>query len=273
MMVQPSDNNEEDEDNKHRPGEYPFRPRQRKFIDPITSYGAISFAVINHGDELEILFLLYQRRDTFEYVDFLRGIWSDEGFLSNYFCNMTEEERQRLKNYTHDELWRDLIVDWESKLFRDGYNRAKRKYELVKDKIHYYIKSTKSCVREQPWGFCKGKRNNIREDPVACALRELGEETRFDVSNVKVWDTKPFFENYRGSNGKVYNTFYYLVEFPQVLEVKRMETPQCIRKDTVSDEVADLKWLRYDEACKKLTPKRQNILKQAHKMIMDAYTT
>jgi hypothetical protein len=102
---------------------YKKRNSFSSFNDPITSYGIILFSRNENG----ILFLLYQRRDNFEYMDFLRGLWQSESQLPSLFELMSYDERDRLRNYTFDELWNDLWVKHDSKIYREGYSMAKNK--------------------------------------------------------------------------------------------------------------------------------------------------
>jgi len=234
---------------------------------PITSYGIILFYI----DPLKQtpVFLIYQRRDTYEYMDFLRGIWGNEKKLKDLFVAFSSLEKQRIREYTFDELWDDLWITNENKIHRDGYEKAKRKYESVKHKIPSLLDSCiESTDKEPPWGFPKGKKNDYsKESDKDCALREFKEETNLDISKIKFWNDEVFVEIYKGNNGKAYRTFYYLAESSTVLEVKRVPTPNCIRKDTVSDEAENAIWVTAEEASFKLTARRQTILKKASKLI------
>ena len=216
-------------------------------------------------------FLLYQRRDSYEYIDFVRGIWASEQFLPKMFSLMTKEERQRLLSYDFDMLWDDLWVIHNCKIYRDGYERGKRKYESIKSKIPAIIESTSSSIDEPPWGFPKGKKNSLNESNIECALREFHEETHLPIETVKLLDCKPFVETYSGSNNKNYCTYYYLAECPTILPVEKIDTPQCIRKSAVSEEAADVRWLKYEEARLKLNPKRQQILKKVMEILTRKY--
>ena len=263
------------------------RERNDRSYEPIISYGTIVFHLDSNAylDETPKkhetpMFLIYQRRDTFEYMDFLRGAWSDERQLPLLFSGMCIGERERVRQYPHDALWDDLIIDHDCKLYKDGYPKAKRKFETIKDKIPHLLDTTMSYVVEPPWGFPKGKKSNPLEDPIDCALRETSEETRIklflngepdesqsDGVFARIWNIKPFFESFKGSNGKIYNTYYYLVELAEMKVSEKIPTPHCIRKETLSDEARDLRWVTYEEACSLLNPRRQNILKRASHII------
>ena len=93
---------------------------------PIISYGIILFT-----DKNDPKFLLAQRRDTIEYVDFIKG---NRYYipLEDYAINMTEEERERILNYEFDDLWNDLWINKESKYYKQDYEESKKDFELIK---------------------------------------------------------------------------------------------------------------------------------------------
>lgn len=234
---------------------------------PITSYGIIVF--YNDPVLQAPKFLIYQRRDTYEYMDFLRGIWGNEKKLKDLFAAFSPLERKRIREYTFDELWDDLWITKENKIHRDGYDKAKKKFEAIKSKIPGLLDSAvESNDKEPPWGFPKGKKNDYsKETDKECALREFEEETGLDTSKFKFWEKEVFVEIYKGNNGKAYRTFYYLAETKKPLDIKRIPTPNCIRQDTVSDEAEDAMWVTLEEASFKLAARRQTILKKIVKKI------
>jgi len=234
-----------------------YRKKRRSDFEPITSYGLIAYAW-RRG---QLYFLLYQRRDNFEYMDFLRGVWSTQEVLPSLFSAMSQDERDRIRNFTFQELWEDLWVEHESRIFLDGLQKAKRKYEMVRNHIPYLLNTTASHIREPPWGFPKGKKNSVRESSISCALREFREETQLSVEDTQInRDISPYIETFRGSNGKVYSTHYYVVEFPEMIVPPRIPTPHCIRDETVSEEASDVQWFSYEEACSLLNDVRREFL-------------
>lgn len=226
--------------------------------EPITSYGLILF----YHAKNELLFLLYQRRDNFEYMDFIRGIWGSQSQLPSMFSAMSAEERNRIRNYTFEELWDDLWVEHNCRVYRDGFNRARKKYSEIKERIPILIDETISNVRGTPWGFPKGKKN-YRETPYECALREFSEETRLSTTDIYRVREHPFVENFKGSNGKPYATHYFLVQIDDHVAPEKYKTPHCIRESTVSEEASNVEWFTYDEAMNVLSVQRQGILDEA----------
>jgi hypothetical protein len=246
---------------------------KKKQHSPITSYGVILFTMVN----LVPHFLLYQRRDSYEYMDFMRGMWSNdrnEAQLKSLFSLMTKEERIRLVNFDFDMLWKDLWTDHTCHIFTAGCERARKKFESIKSQIPRLILETEGNYSEPPWAFTKGKRNEDKmESNLDCALRELVEETKIVASKdeLKVWEVPPFTEHYKGSNDKTYATQYFLVECANMFPIQKIQTPQCIRKETLSEEAMDARWVVSEEACTMINARRSTMLSRVTQLIFKRY--
>lgn len=79
--------------------------------NPITSYGVIVFRISPVNQERE--YLMIRRKDTLGYIDFMRGKYSvsNQTYILNMIHQMTTQEKNKLKCFTFDELWRDLWKD------------------------------------------------------------------------------------------------------------------------------------------------------------------
>lgn len=79
--------------------------------NPITSYGVIVFRTSPVTQERE--YLMIRRKDTLGYIDFMRGKYSvsNQTYILNMIHQMTVQEKNKLKCFTFDELWRDLWKD------------------------------------------------------------------------------------------------------------------------------------------------------------------
>jgi 8-oxo-dGTP pyrophosphatase MutT (NUDIX family) len=219
-----------------------------------TSYGVIVFYI---DDKQQIWYLLCQRRDTIEYADFLRGRYTNS-LLEIYFTLMTTEERDRLKNYDFDELWNDLWINHENQFFREVKSRAKLKYQTNLDLMKKYLETTTSFKKEPSWGIPKGKKN-FKETEIQCAFREFIEETKLQIEYNNLLNLAPSTEIFKGSNGKIYRTVYYIARVDEKLPINKIKT-NGIRKETVSDEVSNLKWCSLNEALLLLPTWTQKIL-------------
>lgn len=242
---------------------------------PITSYGLILFYLDRSDPVLPVpKFLIYQRRDNYEYIDILRGNWNNEKRLKELFAALSPDEKKRIREYTFEELWDDLWVSRENAIHRDGFEKAKKRYEMIKDKIGEYLEEAgpEFANVEPPWGFPKGKKNDSdKESEKECALREFGEETGLPIDEIVIWETNHYAEFYKGNNGKPYCTYYYIAETNNPFPVKRVLTPGCIRPDAVSDEAEDAMWVTFDEACLKLGARKQILLKKVLHLITNSY--
>lgn len=213
----------------------------------IVSYGIVLCSVSGNI----VKYLLCQRRDTYGYMDFLRGVWTTNSSLFRLFEGMTEDERYRIRWFTFDELWDDLWVDHTSSIYNTK-GKARKKYDVIKQHIPFILQNTRSKCNESPWCFPKGKKN-YNETHLRCAIREFSEETRIK-NKFKILANKTFCELYK-DNGKYYETQYFLgisniLNLPSKVKINR------IRKETLTDECSDVKWFTFEEAISKLVHKR-----------------
>lgn len=254
---------------------------------PIVSYGIILYHwVVGTDPPVDSLdfpkrartienlrFLVYQRRDTYEYIDLLRGIWSSDKKLREMCMLLSAEEKQRLREYDFRALWDDLWTAHGSNIHLEGYDRAQRKYESIREKVLEYISITppsylSTPVVGPPWGFPKGKRNE-REREVDCALREFREETRLSIDTVRILEGVPLLEEqYTARNQKSYHIYYFLAESTEQMPVRKYNTEGCIRPQAVSEEAADARWVTYQEACTLLDGRKSTILSNAIELIL-----
>lgn len=231
--------------------------------NPITSYGILLFYI---DADNKIWYLLAQRRDTIEYADFLRGRYSYPN-LSTYFGLMTQDERKRLKNHTFDELWEDLWINHDNRFYRDIRPKARAKYETHKQLMLNMLDNTESIITEPGWGFPKGKKN-FNETEIRCSIREFEEETRMSLDYLNLINLPPSIEVFKGSNGKMYSTVYYIAQVDHKIPIHKIATTG-LRTETVSEEISNLRWCMLDDAVKLIPPWRQKLLNEAEAKIRD----
>jgi 8-oxo-dGTP pyrophosphatase MutT (NUDIX family) len=231
-------------------------------MDPIQSYGIILFYNHRNGPK----FLLAQRRDTIEYVEFLRGGCTTDN-LETYISLMSQEERDRLQQYSFSELWDDLWVNHNSRFFWEAQNKAKTKHAAIWPKAQQLIQKTTSSIKEPSWGFPKGKPHTYETD-LECAFREFKEETRINIGYTELLNIPPVKELFLGSNGKPYSTLYYFAKVDYQLPISKFSI-NGIRKETVSEEISNLQWCTFEEALSRLNPIRQELLHTAVKRIAE----
>jgi ADP-ribose pyrophosphatase YjhB (NUDIX family) len=207
---------------------------------PITSYGILLFFI---DDANKVWYLLAQRRDTIEYADFIRGRYTYLN-LETYFSLMTKDERKRLTDYSFNELWDDLWINHDNRYYRDIKPRAKTKFESSTKLITNFLNNTTSNVDEPGWGFPKGKKN-ANETQIECAFREFNEETKISIDYLNLQSIPPVIEVFKGSNGKMYSTVYYIAKVNQMLPIKKIKI-NGLRTETISEEIANLRWCTLD---------------------------
>lgn len=227
--------------------------------DPVASYGIVLFYVDKNNI---IWYLLAQRRDTIEYVNYLRGIYSPY-HLNTYFKLMTPSERYRLEHFPFDKLWDDLWINHDNRYYRDGKEKARIKYEAATSVMKKTLQETESYRTEPGWCFPKGRKNPWETD-VECAFREFKEETKLNISYRNLINITPLKEVFRGSNGKMYATIYYVAQSEQKLPIHKIPVPDGLRSETISEEIANLQWMTMVDALKVLPPWRQNLLLEAN---------
>lgn len=238
----------------------------------IASFGIILFCVgKNYDQNVTPKYLLMQKRDTYEYMDIIRGNWYTEKRLKELIDGISKDEKKRLSTYSFKDLWDDLWITHGNGIHKDGFEKAKYKFHsLSKDQINLLISSSSDEDSEPPWGFPKGRKNN-GECEKDCALREFEEETKIRAKNIRVChNVNPIAEFYKGKDGKNYCTYYFLAEAINIEPIKNMNTGG-IRKSTISEEAGDMKWMTYEEAAQVLSTKRRNILKNIDFTIKTKY--
>ena len=232
-----------------------------------TSYGLIVYTVY----KAQVWFLLTRRRDTFSYECILRGLYTPE-LLLEYVLNTTAEERQRLLEYEFDLLWKDLWVSPKRRLYRAELKRAKEIFDQNIDRIRQLIREAPS-VGSDIWEFPKG-RMFVEENVYQCALREFEEETNLPSDMVTiVKEAGAFEDNYQGTDHKMYRSVYFLGYIPngKTIEFKYLECPHHLRPPYISDEVMDIRWMPYQEACSMIIPSRKPVLEQVNDFLNKNY--
>lgn len=232
---------------------------------PITSYGIILFY---RDPETKVpYFLLAQRRDTIAYVDFLRGNYHLSN-VNSYFSLMTPDERKRLITYSFEELWKDLWVNHDTRLFRQEYRKAQKCFYNIVPQLNLIMSETESKTPEPQYGFPKGKKH-IRETELEAAIREFEEETKMDFKEVEIRSQVPVVEVFQGFNSKLYKTVYFVAEAKEKIPIKMSPIDNVIRQSTVSEEIGQMNWFNLVDAKNKLNEIRQNILNKVYLMIIN----
>ena len=90
---------------------------------PITSYGIIVFRFSTEG----IKYLMIRRKDSFGYIDFIRGKYSANNLAQlNILINeMSIEEKQRILTTSFDLLWNEMWGESDIQYKNEEYSSKK----------------------------------------------------------------------------------------------------------------------------------------------------
>lgn len=184
---------------------------------PITSYGVIAFRATNSG----IQYLMLRRKDSFGYIDFIRGKYSPYNIsqIQDIVNEMSTEEKQRILEEPFDILWRNMWGDITTTQYKVEENASMKKMEIIRAgvtvngefiSLEQIIKNSNTNWIETEWEFPKGRRN-YKEKDLDCALREFEEETGISSSRLTIVENVlPFEETFIGTNHKSYKHKYFL---------------------------------------------------------------
>ncbi len=201
----------------------------------------------------KIKFLMIQRKDTMGFTDFVRGKYPDKEEDANkilpiFLNEMTYEEKSRLLNDSFDDIWFNLWVNHESKIFKSEYDSAHKKFQ--KHNIRKLVDNSKMSFDYTELGFPKGRRN-MKESNIGCAEREFYEETGYNKTHydfIKEYPT--IVEEFVGTNGVTYKHIYYLVKMKDDIPPPRIDYKNKIQ----IGEVQNIGWVSFEECMSIIRP-------------------
>jgi len=192
---------------------------------PITSYGIIVF---RSSSEYGIQYLMIRRKNTFGYIDFIRGKYVQNNLehLQTMFNEMSIEEREQIRTNNFEMLWKTMWGFQESGILKSNNLKgeelaSQKKFENLKNGIPIgnngelitldsIIDNSTTKWKETEWEFPKGRRN-FQEKDLDCSLREFEEETGISKKIIRIVENLlPFEEIFLGSNHKSYKNKYFL---------------------------------------------------------------
>jgi 8-oxo-dGTP pyrophosphatase MutT (NUDIX family) len=242
---------------------------------PIISYGTIVFKHSLEG----LHFLMIRRKDSFGYIDFIRGKYSPHNLtqLITIIDEMSLEEKTKILQLPFNILWNEMWSDTNSynNQYRSEESSSQRKFETLKDGVligdkifntKNIVEMSKTTWGETEWEFPKGRRNQNESD-IDCALREFEEETGIQKRWLTVIENVlPFEEMFIGSNHKSYKHKYFLAI---------MENPNVANNELNSfqkTEVSKLEWKTIDQCLESIRPynlEKKEIIKNINKVLQE----
>ena len=239
---------------------------------PITSYGVVAFR-INNENKKE--FLMIRRKDSYGYIDFLRGKYNLQNIeqIQNIFNEMSVSERERIQHNDFYTLWKELwgIDSFNNIQFKGEEINSQIKFESLKNGIYIddqhitidkIITLCNTFWIETEWEFPKGRRN-FKEKDLECALREFQEETGISNRYIKIIENVlPFEEIFIGSNLKPYKHKYYvaLIEDNNNIDTNNFQ----------KTEVSKMEWKTFDQCLECIRPynlEKKKIILNINKMV------
>ena len=184
---------------------------------PITSYGIILFRSSTEG----LQFLMIRRKDSFGYIDFVRGKYSSYNIhqVQTIVDEMSISEKERIINEPFEQLWKQMWGGTTNLQFKNEEIASSKKFNQIKKGVTIYdeiftlkdiVDKSESKWIETEWEFPKGRRNPKEKD-LDCAMREFEEETGISISKIKIVENLlPFEEIFIGTNHKSYKHKYFL---------------------------------------------------------------
>lgn len=223
---------------------------------PITSYGIIVF----RSSEKGIQFLMIRRKDSFGYIDFLRGKYMihNKEQLQEIFNEMSTSEKERILQNDFTSLW-NMMWGETSNLYqyKNEENNSQKKFDLLKNgiwlndefvSISSLIENSRSKWLETEWEFPKGRRN-YQEKDIDCAVREFEEETGYSQEDITIIENIiPFEEIFIGSNHKSYKHKYYLAY------MDKTDNDNDSIENFQKTEVSKMEWKTLDECLESIRP-------------------
>jgi 8-oxo-dGTP pyrophosphatase MutT (NUDIX family) len=237
---------------------------------PITSYGIIVFRSSSVGAQ----FLMIRRKDSFGYIDFIRGKYSPYNIyqIQNIVNEMSMKEKEQIITLTFEQLWSDMWSETVNLQYKNEELISSKKMESImngivingeKINLKNIVDNSPTKWLETEWEFPKGRRNNKEKD-LECALREFEEETGINSSKlIIVENILPFEEIFIGTNHKSYKNKYFLAY---------MNETDDILNSFQTTEVSKIEWKTIDECLESIRPynlEKKELIKNINKVLQE----
>jgi 8-oxo-dGTP pyrophosphatase MutT (NUDIX family) len=235
---------------------------------PIISYGIILFRIINHEKQ----FLMIRRKDSFGYIDFIRGKYSPYNIyqIQNIINEMSLHEKERIMTESFEELWKTMWGEINNTQYKNEEIMSAKKLDIIRNGVidnnknitlKDIIENSDTSWNETEWEFPKGRKNNKEKD-LDCALREFEEETGISKNKIQIIENiLPFEEIFIGTNHKSYKHKYFLAYMNNATE--NLENYQAT-------EVSKIEWKTIDqciESIRSYNLEKKNLITNINKVL------
>jgi 8-oxo-dGTP pyrophosphatase MutT (NUDIX family) len=237
---------------------------------PITSYGIIAYRYKLN----EIQFLMIRRKDSFGFIDFIRGKYSPYNIyqIQNIINEMSVSEKERLITESFTQLWNTMWGENYSSQYKNEEHMSSKKMDILlnsvtvneeKITLQEIIEKSPTKWEETEWEFPKGRRN-FKETELECALREFQEETGISKEKLFVIENLvPFEELFIGTNHKSYKHKYFLAF---------IDKNDDILNNYQLSEVSKIEWKTLDECLNSIRPynlEKKNLIININKVLQE----
>ena len=219
---------------------------------PIVSYGIVAFRMFKGNPE----YLMIRRKDTFGYIDFIRGKYSLKNMdqIKDIINEMSNDEKNKITTHSFEKQWQNMWGNTNSLQHKtEESNSGKRFKQLTAGfmnsneeiKLSNIVEQSTTNWEESEWEFPKG-RKKIYEKDNECAMREFGEETGILMHDIiLIQNVMPFVESFIGTNYKSYKHKYFLAFIPNNdIDLTHFQ----------SSEVSKLEWKSFDTCVEVIRP-------------------
>jgi ADP-ribose pyrophosphatase YjhB (NUDIX family) len=209
---------------------------------------------------------MIRRKDSFGYIDFIRGKYSPYNIyqIKNIIDEMSNTEKTRILTETFETLWVDMWGDTVNTQYTNEEQLSSKKMDIIKNAgLNDLINESKTTWMETEWEFPKGRRN-YKEKDLECALREFEEETGISSLKISVIENiLPFEEIFIGTNHKAYKHKYFLAYMS--------ENDECLN-NFQKTEVSKLEWKTIDNCLKSIRPyslEKKELISNINKVLVE----
>lgn len=239
---------------------------------PITSYGIILFK--NMNDSLK--FLMIRRKDSFGYIDFIRGKYSLNNIdhVQGIINEMSIQEKNTILIESFDYLWKCMWGETYNSQYKNEEILSSKKFEMLKNGImldgrivtlENLVKLSNTNWIETEWEFPKGRRN-YQERDIDCAVREFKEETGLSEKQITIIENiLPFEETFIGTNFKSYKHKYFLANLKEPYIENNLFNFQ-------KTEVSKIEWKTLDECLSCIRPynlEKKKLISNINKLLQE----
>jgi 8-oxo-dGTP pyrophosphatase MutT (NUDIX family) len=245
---------------------------------PITSYGVIAIRIDSFLNEYE--YLMIRRKDSFGYIDFIRGKYSPYNLehLQNIIDEMSIEEKERILTMSFSQLWLLMWrIEYSNSQYKNEETLSCKKFDLIRNGVtvqdktvtlQELVENSQTRWTETEWEFPKGRRD-YKERDLDCALREFEEETGLSKNDMTIIENiLPFEEVYTGSNNKYYKHKYFLGFRFMKNNSEKEENLENFQKT----EVSKLEWKTYKECLEAIRPyhlEKKKVIERVNNMLKE----